>query len=236
VSPSREATRDHFDDLEGSTHRDAVNRLAAGHPHAARAPGRQRQRVDRAEMAEHTAAALRFAGRAEADGARLLPRRRGPRRRAGDQRPRPRRGRGRSGPGGVRPHLAAAPRPDGDVPRACARPDRQRRVRARGTAREAPSRPLLGGVAGRRGATGHGWAPAGTITRYTVEIADGLESRQDVHTFRRIVESTLSDPDRGLDDPRGAPRPAGGAGGRRPGPGRAGSNQRRSTGCAAQQG
>jgi hypothetical protein len=64
---------------------------------------------------------------------------------------------------------------------------------------------------GRSGVAGTG----GTTVRYTVEIADGLHSRQDLAAFSKFVEATLSEPQRGwtsrgtvrlqrVDDPRQA--------------------------------
>jgi hypothetical protein len=191
-----EATRDHFSDLEGSAHRDAVNRLAqAGILRGSGAFG-VNGKADRAEMAEHTAAALRHAGVLKRTGHDYF---------LDDE--------GLAAEQAINDlahaGVAAGRVPGEFAPTSLLRRDQMATFLARaldliangGSEPEGrPEKPrvvrssegwLVAGGDGPRVGT------AGTITRYTVEVADGLESRQDVHAFRRFVESTLSDPDRG---------------------------------------
>jgi hypothetical protein len=191
-----ETTEDRFTDLAGSPHRKNVNRLAA----AGILPGSGRlgvnERVDRAEMAMLTAAALRYAevlGRTSHDyftddaGHRAEP---------------------------AINDLAHAGVAAGRIPGEFAPTSPLRRdqmatflVRAYDLIANGGSEPEGRPEKPRAVRSAEGWLVAGgdgpqvgssgTITRYTVEVADGLESRQSLAAFRDIVESTLSDPKHG---------------------------------------
>jgi hypothetical protein len=190
------ATKDHFSDLEGSAHRDAVNRLAnAGIVRGSVAFG-VNAKADRAEMAVHTAAALRHAGVLKRTGQDYF---------FDDD--------GLAAEQAINDlahaGVAAGRVPGAFAPTSLLRRDQMATFLARaldliangGSEPEGrPERPpvvrssegwLVAGGDGPRVGT------AGTLTRYTVEVADGLESRQDVHAFRRSVESTLSDTEHG---------------------------------------
>lgn len=184
---------DFFADLVGSPHREAINRLAAaGILPVERKDFGGGQRVDRAETATTTAAALRYAG--------VLPRT-AEDHFADDAGHRAERDINDLAHAGV-----AAGRSAGEFsPGSLLRRDQLASFLVRGydlivDGGSAPEGRPVTPVVGR---SPEGWVVAGgdgprvgtsgTTTRYSVEVADGLERRQDVTAFARFVEVTLSD-------------------------------------------
>ncbi|MFA9446876.1 DUF3152 domain-containing protein [Egicoccus sp. AB-alg6-2] len=195
--PLPEPAADPYDDLAGSVHADAIGRLVA----AGALPGggefRGRTPVDRAEMAVMTAAALRATGTLATTDRDLftdddrLP---AATRRAIDE-------------------LAMAGVVTGvDTgqyrPELVLRRDQMASIltrahdlvvtggRAPATVPPAPySRSPEGWIVA--GGTTDVAGRSGTVTRYTVEIADGLQTRQDVSDFARRVERALHEPGHG---------------------------------------
>lgn len=187
------ATRHYFTDTAGSVHEEAIDRLArAGIVPTTSSTFGLHRTVDRAEMAQRTAAALRFAGVLSTTSVDYF-----------------------TDDAGLAAEAAinqlahagvVAGRTTGQfAPRSLLRRDQMASflTRAldlivdRGSVPEGrPEVPRV--LRSSEGWVVAGWngptvGTGGTTTRYTVEIADGLHQRQDLTAFRDFVESTLSD-------------------------------------------
>lgn len=187
------ATRSYFTDTAGSPHEEAIDRLASAGivPTSSSTFGLHR-RVDRAEMARRTAAALRFAGVLSTTREDYF---------TDDA--------GLSAESAINQlahaGVVAGRTPGQFSPRSLLRRDQMGSFLVRafdlivdgGSAPEGrPPKPsVLRSAEGWMVAGGNGptVGTGGSTTRYTVEIADGLHQRQDLTAFRDFVESTLSD-------------------------------------------